>query len=502
MAISFKRYIDIVSGIGAGTRVAGRDLIGRVFSVNPLIPMDMLVEFEEAAEAAEFFGAESGEYQRAAFYFGFISKTQTRPRRLGFARWAQADAPATLRGAFAVPALAQFQTVADGSLRLTLDGNGCDITGLSFAGAASYADVASILQSGIRAAAEAPLWAQSTVSYEARLKGFIFSAGQAGDCAIEAATDAESGTPLASPLRWSAAGGALVSPGHNAQSVTEALNHSADQSNNFGSFLFMPALTLEEMAQAAEFSHISNCGYMYCQRVSTSTAAGVSGRLQGYDGAALTEYDPARAGEFPEMAPMLLLAATEYARLNGGISYMFQQFGGLTPTVTDNAKANLLDGLRVNYYGRTQQAGQLLDFYQRGILLGAFPDMNVYANEMWLKDRIGADIMSLNLALNKISANEAGRITIYGCLQNAIGLALNNGAISVNKPLNTAQKAFIKQISGDEAAWAQIQSQGWWLNVELREIQNGDRTEFEAWYLLIYAKDDVIRKVEGTHSLI
>jgi hypothetical protein len=215
----------------------------------------------------------------------------------------------------------------------------------------------------------------------------------------------------------------------------------------------------------------------------------------------LDEYDLANVDQYPEMMPMIILAATDYTRLNGTQNYMFQQFGGMTPTVTDNGKANAMDALRVNYYGRTQQAGQLIDFYQRGVLQGSIQDTNIYANEMWLKDRAGADIMTLLLAL-KISANLTGRAQVMGCLRNVIDMALNNGAISINKPLSFVQKAFITSITGDDVAWVQVQSQGYWLDVQIQEYTVDDRVEYKIVYLLVYSKDDLIRKVEGTHSLI
>ncbi|MDL2313391.1 DUF3383 domain-containing protein [Desulfovibrio sp. OttesenSCG-928-C14] len=501
MAISIKRYIDIVSGVGAGVRVPGRELIGRIFTTNALVPTDTVVEFESPADGADFFGSDSEEYRRMAFYFGFISKTQVRARKIGFVRYTPAAVAPTLRGVFAVPALAEFQAITDGSLIMTLAGNAKEILGLNFSGATSYADVASILQSAIREAYEDALWAASLVAFDSRLKTFVFTGGMAGAAEIEAATDAESGTALAGMLRWSAASGALASKGYDATSVTDTLNHSADADNNFGSFLFMANLSMDEMAEAASFAHLSNIQFMYCQRVGTENAAGARAALQHYDGTALTEYNPKLTGEFPEMAPMILLAATDYTRLNGTQNYMFQQFG-LTPTVTDNTKANLLDDLRVNYYGRTQQAGQTIDFYQRGVLQGSVQDMNIYANEMWLKDRAGADLMTLLLALPKISANDTGSGQVLGCLQNVIDMGLNNGSISVNKPLNYTQKAFITQITGDDTAWIQVQTQGWWLNAEVEEYTVDDRVEYKIVYLLIYSKDDVIRKVEGTHSLI
>jgi len=160
----------------------------------------------------------------------------------------------------------------------------------------------------------------------------------------------------------------------------------------------------------------------------------------------------------------------------------------------------------VNYYGNTQQAGQVLNFYQRGTLTGASQDpvdQNVYANEMWLKDACGAAIMALLLSLSKVSANKIGIAQILSILQTAIDLALFNGTISVGKPLNQTQKLYVTNITGDNTAWQQVQDIGYWSGCVLEEVVTTDsRSEWVAVYTLIYAKDDVIRKVEGRHILI
>lgn len=502
MAISFRRYVDITSGVGAGVRVPGRQLIGRLFTVNPLAPSGTIITFTEAADVAAFFGSDSQEYKRAAFYFGWISKIQTRARAISFERWIREPVPATLRGTVAVPGLAEFQSIADGSLVLTINGVARTLDALNFTGATSYADVASAVQTVVRSAVAEPVYQEATVTFEAVTRTFTLTVGKAGATSISVASDAELGTPIANMLGWSEDAGGLPSNGADAMSITDTLNGSAGQDNNFGAFLFMGAeLTTEEMREAATFSNLSNVGFLYCQRVTASEAKDVREALKGYDGVSLDEYNPAHIDQYPEMVPMTILAATDYTRRNGTQNYMFQQFA-LKPTVTDNAKADAMDALRINYYGRTQQAGQLIDFYQRGVLQGSVQDTNIYANEMWLKDRAGADIMTLMLALPKISANDTGRTQVLGALRNVVDMALTNGAISINKPLNYVQKTFITTITGDDTAWVQVQSQGYWLDAQIQEYTVDDRVEYKIVYLLVYAKDDVIRKVEGTHSLI
>jgi hypothetical protein len=213
----------------------------------------------------------------------------------------------------------------------------------------------------------------------------------------------------------------------------------------------------------------------------------------------LTFYDL----EFPEMFPMMIEAATNYYAINSVQNYEFQQVAGLTPSVTDDMTADAYDLINVNYYGSTQQAGQIISFYQQGVLQGAsittnIIDMGAYVNEIWLKDAASSAIMNLLVALPQIPANNQGRNQILAILQGVINTALNNGTISVGKTLTVPQQMFITQATGDPLAWYQVQNAGYWVDVIITKSGNN----FIATYTLIYSKNDVIRKVVGVHTLI
>lgn len=208
--------------------------------------------------------------------------------------------------------------------------------------------------------------------------------------------------------------------------------------------------------------------------------------------------------EFPEQFPMMILAATNYAAFNAVQNYEFQQVAGLTASVTDDSTADAYDSVNVNYYGATQQAGVIIAFYQQGLLQGAsvngvIVDMTAYANEIWLKDAAGVAIMNLLLQVNQVPANNYGVNQILAILQGVINQALNNGTISVGKTLTVAQQMYITAATGDPLAWYQVQNNGYWVDVV---ITSPSPNIFVATYTLIYSKDDVIRKVIGTHTLI
>jgi len=503
MAINFRKYVDITSGVGGRALVRTRDLIGRIYTTNPKCPAGGILEFDYLEDVFTYFGSGSEEYKRAAFYFGFISKTQVRPKKLSFVLWPRVDVCALLRGLAPLPDVEAYKTVTDGSFVLRLSDKTYTVTGCDLSGILSYADVADAVQTALRRASNKTVIKQATVAFDAEGGAFTLTAGKAEPCEIHPLATTGDGTFIGALLGLDASSEPVASRGMAAQTVDEALFESIDVSNNFGSFLFIgQELSIADAKQAAQVAHASNMQFMFCLGVTPENAERFQDALKGFSGTALTLMHPDRPDEYHDMAPMILLAATDYTRLNGTINYMFHQFSGLTPTVTTTPAGNAWDKLRVNYYGRTQQAGQMIDFYQRGLLCGDVQDMNIYANEMWLKDQAAADIMNLLLALSKVGANRTGRLQVMGCLQNTIEMALKNGAVSVGKKLNHTQRAYVLDVTGDQSAWQELETVGYQLDVQVEEMRVDERIEYKIKYLLLYAKGDIIRKVEGTHTLI
>lgn len=501
MAISFKRYVSITSGVGGGNAVRTRDLILRLFTTNPLAPVDAVVEMESADEVAAYFGSTSAEYLRALFYFGFVSKNITAPQKISFGRYVDAASAPRIYGAKKTFALSAFTSITTGSFHLQMGAFEFDVTGLDFSGAASLAAVATILQTAIRAkTGGGTLWTTATVAFDATNGRFNLVGGATG-AAVVSTSAAATGTDIRSVLGWDATG--VFSPGAAQQTPAEAFTVSVGISNNFLTFDYIATLTLDQVIAVSTVNDPLNVQFWLTTTVTQANAATWYAALAGFSGTSLTLAP--LSTEYPQLLPAAVAAATNYDARNSVQNFMYQQ-GTLTPSVTDDATADAMDAARVNYYGRTQTAGQFIQFYQRGVMMGLATDpvdMNVYANEAWLKDFAGAAIMSLLLSVARVPANQTGRGQLLAVLQSVIDQALFNGTISVAKPLNTTQKLYITNLTGDENAWQQVYNSGYWLDVALDSYVTQDsRTEWKATYTLIYSKDDAIRKVEGSHVLI
>lgn len=500
MAISLKRYVDITSGVGAASAVSVRQLIARLFTTNPLLPTGTFAEFNSADEVGAYFGTTSAEYLRALFYFGWVSKITTNPKKISFARWSDVDTAPQIFGAAGTQAIATWNAITAGAFSLTLGGTTNLISGLNFSAAPNLAGVASIIQTAIRTKT-GTMWTAATVTYDAVRGSFNFTGGATGVANV-AVIAGGGGADIAGQLGWLSPTATILSFGSLAQSVTTVLTQSTDASNNFGSFTFIPTLTQSQIVEAATWNLAKNNMFMYSVRCDSSNAATLRAALQNIGGNTLT-LSPI-ATEYPEMVPMMILAATNYESRRATQNYMYQLFN-LTPSVTTDTDANTYDALNVNYYGQTQQAGNLVQFYQRGLMNG-LPvdpaDQNTYANEQWLKDAAAASILTLLLALPKVSANSTGRAQLLTIIQGVINRALANGVISVGKTLTDTQKLFISDQTGDENAWYQVQNIGYWIDCQIVAYAEAGVTKYKAVYTLIYSKDDVIRKVEGRDILI
>jgi len=398
-----------------------------------------------------------------------------------------------------------YSGVSDGSFTLTIGSTTHAFTGLDFTADLTLANVASTVETAIQAFTAGGIqFTGATVTYDATRGSFNFLGGDEQDVTISV-QEGTAGTPIGTALGWVSGATLRWINGIAVLSPVDALIISAEASNNFGSFLFMGGLGIDDITDIAQWNSTQNVSFIYCVPVLNQTIAiQYTNVLSGFAGTQIT-LSPL-ATEYPEQGPMMVLAATAYDQPNSVQNYMFQQFN-LTPSVTTNSDANFYDGIRVNYYGVTQTAGVLLAFYQRGLMMGLAVSplfLNLYANEMWLKDAAQSSLMNLLINQNRIPANKNGQSQILAVLQAVIEEATNNGTISANKILTADQKAFITSTTGDPNAWYQVQTIGYWVNCDIVPYVNPNTslTEYKAVYTLIYSKDDDINLITGQQVLI
>lgn len=495
MSISSNRYVDITSAVGGGDAVPTRELLLRLFTTNERVPTGSVLNFSSSTletSLREYFGSTSEEYKQAAYYFGFISKVATSPKNIQYSRFADTDTSAQVFGSKA-ESLDTLKLITAGAFNVVLAGVTFNVIGLDFSSAATYADVATELQTGIQA--EGGALAATTVTFDASRTTFDFDTnGTAdGEISFEVVT-----IGVLSSIGWTE--NATFSAGVSAQTVTDTLSVSTSLNNNYGSFDFIPPaipLTDDQIVERAVFADGRNVEFMNLQRVLTTNRATIAGLVGGYASTGLVLAP--LATEYPQLLPAAILASLNYDKPAASANFMYYTDSRLTPSVTTDTEADTNDALEVNYYGQTQESGVDVSFLQRGVLTGgatAPKAMGVHANEQWLKSYLKSQFLSMFLALQQVSADLVGQSTGMSYLDSGIALGLSNGSISVGKTLTTTQINYITQLTGDDKAYLDVQNRGYWYEVATNATTN------TMDYLLVYAKRDSVDKVDGRHSLI
>jgi hypothetical protein len=508
MPISINRYVPIVSGVVGAQVVPARSLCGLRFTTDPKVPFGSVVTLsgEIGAEAAALFGAASPDAEFAAQYAAYVSPPPaSKAQLLRFAPYVDVARAPRIFGGKIAPDLAAFQAITTGTLTLTMGAVTAALTGLTFAAAVTMADVASAMQVAIRAADVAPVWATATVTFDAPSATFNLVGGAAGAAAIS--VGAAAGSDVGGLLGWRLPT-AIMSPGAALQSPVEALQAAEQITDSFGSLSYAttsPAITLDQAEAVSLYVAGLNVKYQFYWQVSLANAAQAAAQLAQYASTGLILNGI--VGEFKESLPAAIGAAIDYDRSNSVVNFMYRQGPFANDNdVTDDATANGMDALRVNYYGTTSNAGTKIAFFQRGYLQGGATaplDMNVHFNEQWLKSALQADFLSGQIALSQIAANDQGRGAVLGLLEGRIEQGKRNGVISVGKVLTTLQQVAVTQLTGDVDAWRDVQTNGVWRDVVIVPYTGpSNTTEYKAVYTLVYSKNDVVRKIEGSHNLV
>lgn len=509
MSISINRYVEITSGVVGAQLTGARSLCALRFTTDPKIPAGSVVTFtdEIAKDAAALFGSSSPDAEYAAQYAAYISPPPaSKADMLRFAAWVDADRAPRIFGGKIAASLADFTAVTAGTLPLTIGAVTVPLAGLNFSTATTMADVASILQVAIRAGSANAFWATATVTYDAVATSFNLVGGSVGVAPVSL------GTAIAGDVGtlfgWRASL-TIMSPGAAEQEPVDALRAAEQITDSFGSFSFASAIGLAAAVGVAVYNAGLNVKYQFYYQTSIANAATDFAALGAFASTGLILNR--LPNQYKESLPAAVGAAIDYDRTNAVVNVMYRQ--GPFPNdaddnndVFDNTTANGLDANRVNYYGTTSNAGQKLSFFQRGYLLGGATaplDMNVHFNEQWLKSALQSDFISGQIALAQIGANDQGRGIIFGLLQGRIEQSKRNGVISIGKTLTTLQQIAVTQLTGDTDAWRDVQSNGYWADVVIVPyIGPSETTEYKAVYTLVYSKNDVVRKIEGSHNLV
>lgn len=503
MPISMKKYVDIKSATNTTRTATEKELIARIFLVDDLLPLKEVWEFEDLADVREFFGIESTAYKIASKYFGFINKYARSPKKISFYNDMSemtTGFSAFVRATKKVTNLSTLTSITSGSIGITINEETTTVSSIDLSSATSFAEVVSTLNTAFSSASVS---ARCDYVNEKFIIKHSVPVGVSGTYTISV-TD----TDLSRTLCLSSEDNPIVSTGkgYGSYSVDTMLDDSYQISNNFATFMFASNSTEDDTTksvQTAEWLKSHPSEFMFVVRVKSNNYSSFSSALANYDGVSLElGENTEETGLYNPILPMAITATTDYNKENGTVNYMYTQDSNMKVVVDDDENANTYDNLKINYYGRTQQAGQKLAFYQNGVLQGNFQDQNVFVNEIWLKDALTTKFFNYMLLTPNWYANQSGQAIGQGLIADVIERAKLNGTITTEKEMSEEDKVYIYNITSDENAWRQIYQEGYYLITSISKEQVNNQDTYQFNYTLLYSKGDSIKKVEGYNILI
>ena len=508
MTIPVTKYVAITSAAVQSSEMTRKDLIPRILTTNPLLAVNTVYEFTSSSDVKTLLGSSSAEYLIASEYFGWISKTAEQAEKISFMRYSFDALAPFMYSTISLTPLATFKAITDGSVVINLGGTSYTITGLDFSEITAYADIASILQTALRANEDGgELWTSATVEYDSSNSCFILTGGITGANEIAYASAADEGTDISNLIGFDSAAQPVLSEGTDDMEISDILDKTIDISTNFLTIGFTdPEAAIDNLAAIGAWINEQNNNYRFCFDVSSSNYAEAIETASSYEGmTANYNINYGIEGVNPAwLMSAILPATTDYDAKNGVKNYMFQVFDEQAVSVgvdDDGTLYQTLDNLCINYNGQTQKSGKTTAFYQNGFNADG-TDSAVFDNEAWLKDAITTDMLNAFLGLDYISADSDGIAVLTAVLQNNCEEALNNHVFSKGKTLDTTQKAYINQLTGDKNSYLEVQNNGYIFDVDITSETSGSAEIYAGEYTLIYLKNDVIRKVSGKNILV
>lgn len=504
MPISQSKYVDIKSGINRTQLAREKELIARIFTTNEVVAKQEVLEFEDIKDIINLFGAETDETKIATKYFSFVNKYARKPKKISFARDFSAGFDGYTQATKECATLAEFKTTYPSPKGMTMtygdkQYNKAPIMAIDLTSCNSLADVATLVQGWIRTAFEDDdILQSSTLTYDSGSNTFRFEPNEDSDRNTFMSFTGN----FAEMLGLADNQVPIKSFGADASSYSDVFDYSYQLNNNFATFVFTDnTISANNIATLA--NHIKEkypSEFMYVVPVTESNKDTIQSAVSTIDGVSLELCEGEGAYNF--VMPMAITATTDYDKENGTVNYMFTQYNEMAVVVDDDDNANANDNLKINYYGRTQQAGNKLAFYQNGVLQGGFQDQNIYVNEIWLKDALSTKFLNYMLSTSNWYANKAGQSIGQGLITDVIDRAKLNGTITTEKEINEDDRVFILNITSDENAWRQIYQEGYYLVTDIVKVTENNQIKYKFVYTLIYSKGDSIKKVEGYNILV
>lgn len=436
---------------------------GLILTKNNNIPTGSVLQFADTDGVNGYFGAQSTEAALAATYFKGYDNSFVKPRKLFFAKVIAEPSPAWLRGV-AIPSLDGLKNVTNGTLALSLNGQGVTLVNLDFGSISTFSDAAQIVQEALRVAGSGEEFTQAAVEYSSLHEAFIITNGQSGaKSTLSFAAGTASGA-----MGLTENSGAVLSQGSDIVPPFQIMENVIKITQNFVNFTtaYMPGES--DVLGFAEWADSKGVDYLFIY--ADNDAKLLQPNNKNTMAAKLKEQNlGAVAGVYasPEYAAFLMGvgASIDWNRNQAIVTAAFKAQSGLPANVTNATDASNLISQGMNFIGDYATRNDNFIFQYPGQMFGKYAWIDAYWGAVWIKNQIQAACMQGFESAGRVPYNERGYTQVRAWIQDPVNRALNNGVIDSGIVLSEAQKTQVNQEVGRAVAM-DIESAGYFLEVK------------------------------------
>lgn len=374
------------------------------------------------------FGLDAEEVKAARVYYSQVPS----PRQLVISRRVGAPVGAELRGgANAETSLAAWRAVLAGALKVNIGGVAADVTGLVFSNVNTLPAVASIVQAGIRAVADATsAYTAAVVTY--KNGRFYLTSGETGPTSvIGLATAPATGTDISGMLNWTFETNARTTNGSAEETPVQALAAAQDVNQDWYGIGFTKEVRdNESLLEAAAWAQarVKMLGFDTEDRENLDPANEGSLAYQLDQGAysrTLGAFNDT-AGEYAAISALARLFTTNYNVANSALTLKFKQMPTITPADLRASEKAALDKIHLNAY---YDVGGNPMFGEGWMFGGRFAD-EVHGLD-WLQNAVETNVFGkLYTDPTKTEMTDSGVASLQQQVEKALDQGVNNGLLA------------------------------------------------------------------------
>lgn len=454
LSVDFNITPNVVTPAGSAV-----DANGLMLTDNELVPVGKVQSFYQSSDVSALMGSDSKEFLAAQQYFNGYDNSSVIPGELLMHRIVTADvAGYLLSGNLKGKPLATLKAIPAGTITLFVDGTSTTSASIDLSTATSFSDIADKLETGIGAS-------KVTVDWLPIANRFIIRSVTTGDTSEVSFAIAGA---LATGLLLTEATAATVSPGSDAQTLTDTMSGIINTNQNWILFNSLVELDDDQKTELCAWASSSKnrFGYVVHDTTEAGTVANNANCFvqkvvvaNGYE-----NIFPVYGSYLYSVTALAYAASVDFARTNGRISFKFRGFAGLAPNVSDLATAQALKSNGYNFYGSYSLNKTMKQYSSDGAISGKFVWLDSFIDQVWINANLVAAYANLFTNNQSYPFNANGYGAVQAATIDVAEQALTFGAIQRGVVLDNAQIRIVNNTVGKDIS-AVLYSQGWFLYI-------------------------------------